>query len=609
MRHCHLAMSGSSIRSRSSSSGRLIALGVTSCFSLLLVGCTATHETEEEAQPPAPVQVPVMDEGAAPPVVNQAPSPFGEAWLLGVQETLEIRLWEGDGFQEDWSARLRWHQHSQGNLPAFLTDFQWSSLAEAALVEAENLSSHGVEQEQLPYGVIETLKSLRLRLAELPPLTGLPMEDGPRVAATIHAEQALCHLLMRLTELLGTDQASIPMSTAGAQLRLLDALPTWRNEPAVVHTLAPPMLAYERLRAALERYEAIAASGGFVELNRRVLRRTRPRRTHRTLGELRRRLAQEDPLVTMEGDQWDDDMTEALRRAREAYQLRRTGPRSKLVDDKLLKALSVPVEERIRTLKHNLARWRASEARLHDYAVHVNLPDYHAELRSGGELIRRFKIVIGSAKKTRESKIMRNATPLLSSAIRKVIYNPYWNIPERILLEELLPEAHRALKKAADEREAQGEEVNREELLTTEAVVEYFNTNGYEVLNQTKSGRLWVRQLPGPTNALGKVKFIFPNPHSVFMHDTPSKGKFRFPRRAFSHGCMRVHEPLEFARTLLERDGSWSKYRARKGLRTLKQLVIPLESPVPLVVDYITNHVDEGGRVHWLHDVYGYDPS
>lgn len=602
-------MAGSTLGKRSRAYDALRSLALASCMAAVAYGCTGPTElpdthADSVVEPGLPPQV-------ATPIraPQDVPVRFDDAWFASVDGSLDLHLWQEPGFLESWGAALRKKQHQVGDLPLLLREFQWTPLADAIVNEAARLSTHGIETSRVPAKLTQTLDMLRDRLHELPPLVGFAPDDDPRILAAIHADQALTHLLMVIADLLGAGHSSAPRSPYGAQREVFDVLHVWMNEPMLVQTLGPPMRAYDRLRAALVRYEEIADQGGFLELDSKILSRTRPRRRHWTLAALRKRLAQEDPLVASEGDTWDDELTLALRRARETHQLRSTGPKSKLVDPKLLRALTVPVQARIATLKRNLARWRASEARFYDYTLQVNLPDYHGEFWSGDELLRRFKVVIGSARKVRETGEMPNATPLISSAIRTVIFNPYWNVPERILLEELVPQAKRALTRSADEREELGETVDREQLLSTDSLVEHFNQNGYEVLNQTPSGRLWIRQLPGPANALGKVKFIFPNRHSVFMHDTPSKGKFRFSRRAFSHGCMRVHKPIELARMLLERDGSWSGYRSRKGLRSSDQLVIPLKSPVKLIVDYITNHVDDEDRVHWLHDIYGYDPS
>jgi murein L,D-transpeptidase YcbB/YkuD len=391
----------------------------------------------------------------------------------------------------------------------------------------------------------------------------------------------------------------------GMDVAIVGALPVWANEPALVRTLDPPNHGYGRMRVALDRYETLAETGGFIDLDERILRRTRPKRSHRAIATLRQRLAQEDPLLAPEGDTWDDELTRALRRARAAYQLRRGKARRYLIDKHLLEHLARPVEVRLETVRLNLRRWRVSERRHFDYAVQVNLPDYHGEVWDGDERLRRFKIVIGNTRKSGGSMI--NATPNISSAIRTVIFNPYWNVPRRIAVEELVPKAHRALTKAADAVEEAGEVVDRENIHSPEATAEWFEANGYDVLNQSKSGRMWIRQRPGPGNALGKVKFLFDNRDSIFMHDTPSKAKFHFPRRAFSHGCMRVQKPVELAKLLLGRDGSWSRHREYVGMRTQKQLVIPMERPIRLVVDYITNHVDDHGRVHWLHDIYRRD--
>ena len=119
--------------------------------------------------------------------------------------------------------------------------------------------------------------------------------------------------------------------------------------------------------------------------------------------------------------------------------------------------------------------------------------------------------------------------------------------------------------------------------------------------------RMYVRRVPGPGNALGKVKFLFDNRYHIYLHDTPMKGKFRHARRAFSHGCMRVHKPLDLAKILLTRDNSWGLVKTYKVLHHLDRTQFNLKTTVPLVVEYITARVDDDGRVHWLMDVYGHD--
>ena len=118
---------------------------------------------------------------------------------------------------------------------------------------------------------------------------------------------------------------------------------------------------------------------------------------------------------------------------------------------------------------------------------------------------------------------------------------------------------------------------------------------------------MFVRRRPGPGNALGRVKFIFDNRHFVFLHDTPSKSKFRSQRRAFSHGCIRVQDPLVLAELLLRRDGSLHVAEEAKVLKHYRETTIQLKEPIPVVLDYVTARVDQTGRVHFLEDLYEKD--
>ncbi|MBM4318940.1 MAG: hypothetical protein FJ125_03040, partial [Deltaproteobacteria bacterium] len=185
-------------------------------------------------------------------------------------------------------------------------------------------------------------------------------------------------------------------------------------------------------------------------------------------------------------------------------------------------------------------------------------------------------------------------------------FSPYWNVTRRIKELELDPE------RAKDPL--------------------HYEKNGYEVMERG-TPREWVREMPGPGNSLGFVKFIFPNPHATFVHDTPQKELFRQPVRAFSHGCMRLEEPLQLARQLLREDGQWDEqaYQVRyqswqsmsfaslkesydpERYETLRQRATELERniylgrPVPVHVEYYTVRVDDAGQVQFLADIYGYD--
>ncbi|MGH6841675.1 MAG: L,D-transpeptidase family protein, partial [Methylocella sp.] len=183
-----------------------------------------------------------------------------------------------------------------------------------------------------------------------------------------------------------------------------------------------------------------------------------------------------------------------------------------------------------------------------------------------GAVIERTRVVVGKEE---------TPTPVFSQTMKFLIVNPAWNVPQSIIRKEMLP------KLASDPG--------------------YFQRMGYEV--SSRGGRLVVRQPPGEKNALGRIKFVFPNDFSVYMHDTPLRKLFASQKRAFSHGCVRVDDPFRFAETVLG-DG-WSQERVKKLIGG-KERYVYLPKPLPVYLEYFTAFVDEAGALQLRDDVYGY---
>ena len=150
---------------------------------------------------------------------------------------------------------------------------------------------------------------------------------------------------------------------------------------------------------------------------------------------------------------------------------------------------------------------------------------------------------------------------------------------------------------------AERKSLESEEGLTPEEILE---AKGYEFRRRHPT-RPIVRMKPGPRNALGRVKFIFENRHFVFLHDTPGKRKFRAIHRAFSHGCIRVHQPLTLAELLLKKDGTWHIAEKKKVMKHYRETPIELKTPIPIILAYFTARVGDDGMVRWLRDIYGKD--
>jgi murein L,D-transpeptidase YcbB/YkuD len=210
----------------------------------------------------------------------------------------------------------------------------------------------------------------------------------------------------------------------------------------------------------------------------------------------------------------------------------------------------------------NMERWRWMPRDLGDRHIEVNIPDFEAVVVEHGAVVQRHRVVVGKEK---------TPTPIFSEAMRYLIVNPYWNIPPSIIRNEY------------------GSDPGR------------LRRHGYQVFS--RDGQLAARQAPGEKNALGLIKFMFPNAYSVYMHDTPSRDLFAEERRAFSHGCVRVDEPFRFAETLL--GNSWTEARLRR-LVGGKERYVNLPKSLPVHIEYFTAYVDESGMLRTREDIYGY---
>jgi murein L,D-transpeptidase YcbB/YkuD len=281
---------------------------------------------------------------------------------------------------------------------------------------------------------------------------------------------------------------------------------------------------------------------------------------------LRRRLAISGDLEE-DGTDGERRYDEALGTAVRRFQWRHGFGADGVVGKGTLAALNVPVGRRIEAILANLERWRWFGGELPNRYVRVNVPDYSLDLVESGAAVLSMPVVVGETDWQ---------TPVLGSEIRRVIFNPGWAVPTSIAKKEILPKA------AAD-----AGDLKREGLAF----------HGEQL-----------RQPPGPRNPLGRVKFEMRNPYGVYLHDTPSRRSFTRAKRALSHGCIRLRDPLDLADALLAAAGGWSAERRAKILSTWKTQSLTLDPPVPAYVLYATAWVDELGAVHFRDDVYERDP-
>lgn len=234
----------------------------------------------------------------------------------------------------------------------------------------------------------------------------------------------------------------------------------------------------------------------------------------------------------------------------------------------------------------NMERWRWMPSDLGDFNVFVNIPEFRLWIERNGEVEYTTRVVTGTVK---------NQTPVFSDNIRHLVVNPYWNVPSSIVKGEIAP---------AVLRNPGYTDSHNMDLLYNGTPVSPWQVNWSQVSSSNFPFR--VRQRPGPGNSLGQIKFLFPNKHDVYLHDTPSKSLFSRSSRAFSHGCVRVENPMEFAGALMANESNISRASLEALFGPNERWVNP-ETRIPVHLAYFTLRVGADGKIQSYGDVYGHN--
>jgi L,D-transpeptidase YcbB len=301
---------------------------------------------------------------------------------------------------------------------------------------------------------------------------------------------------------------------------------------------------------------------------------------------LRQRLAMSgylDASASLDSPQFDEEVGLAIGRFQEHHGLRATG----ILDRTTLERMNVPLETRIAQVAMNLERWRWLPDDLGGRHFMVNVPRFRLLAREHGARVLDMRVVVGKR---------GNETPLFADEMETVVFSPYWNIPETIALEETAPAVARDPDYLAR---------NNMEILDASGTVVPADTISWDDEAALEGYRF--RQRPGADNALGHVKFLFPNKHAVYLHDTPADALFERIGRAFSHGCVRVEEPERLAEYVLRDQKAWTSDAIRASMRAGTERHVKVTQPIPIFIVYMTAWVDENGGLHFEDDVYGYD--
>lgn len=428
------------------------------------------------------------------------------------------------------------------------------------------------------------------------------IDPGQRLAATEAGawDAALTQTLTRyLHELrhgrvpaaaLGARYDSVGQPAPDLAERLHDAVRNGRPAEALA-AATPPWPQYPLLRTALAQYRALVDDPAWrTALPPLPGDRLRPGQRWPGLAALAARLhalGDLDAAPATEPDTFDPALQHAVKAFQERHGLSADGVLGKAT----LEALDVPPAARARQIALALERLRLTPLPAAERFVTVNVPEFmlYAWQRQDQAVHQAFamRVIVGKAVGTR--------TPLFDEDMRRIEFNPYWNIPPSIARGETLPK----LRANPGYLAAQGMEFVGPGGQTSSAVTA-------ELLDAVQAGQWRLRQRPGRLNALGDIKFVLPNDQNIYLHHTPSVGLFQRARRDFSHGCIRIEQPVALAQWVLADDPDWSEARIRQTMGQPRTVSVALPTPVPVLIVYRTVSVRDG-RVHFAPDLYRQD--
>ena len=347
--------------------------------------------------------------------------------------------------------------------------------------------------------------------------------------------------------------------------------------------LTPASEQYRALRHALAEHRAQAAKGGWPQVPARL--RLKPGQRSPHVADLAKRLKASGDFegkVPGEGQSatYDAPLQEAVKRFQRRHGLQDTA----VVDGSVVAEMNVPIEARIRQIAINLERWRWLPRDLGDRFILVNIPEYRLEVWDRGKVPLSMRVVVGKED---------TPTPIFTDEMTHVVFSPYWNVPPDIAEGETLP--------------AVLTDPGFLERTNMEVVDKSGNVVDPDEVDLTDPTQYRFRQRPGSDNSLGLVKFMFPNQYNVYLHDTPADSLFARASRSFSHGCVRVEQPVALAEYVLGDQPEWTRERIEEAMHAGEERTAKLKTPVPVYLGYWTARVSADGIVQFRKDVYGTD--
>ena len=351
----------------------------------------------------------------------------------------------------------------------------------------------------------------------------------------------------------------------------------------VLKGLWPTHPQYRLLFGAYDTYRKLADAGGWQPLPKLASKKLQKGETNPFVGAMRERLRVEGYEVGPAGDRYDDTLLEAVKIFQARHQLESDG----VVGKPTIVELDVPAEQRVRQIQLAMERYRESEGRdPGEFYIWVNIAFQQLWVYDDGQMIETHKVICGNndtdTDQQTQVKGKINRTRMFSQKMTRVILAPRWYPTQRVIELEIGP------KMAKDPM--------------------FKEKEGY-VMEVQPDGKEVVYQKAGKTNLLGDVKFQGPNKYNIYLHDTPFRQLFSKVRRTFSHGCIRVQNPVELAELVLGRDKGMGRQAIKDAIAEKEEVEVKLQTPIPVHIDYASVAVDDEGRVQFGADVYGYDEA
>lgn len=324
---------------------------------------------------------------------------------------------------------------------------------------------------------------------------------------------------------------------------------------------------YKLLKNQLSTYYNIVKSGGWQTVSFKG-KSLKPGATSPAVAQIKRRLQMTGDMI---GNDTSQVFNDTLEMAVKTFQKRHGYNTDGVIGPNVLKEMNVPAEKRLQQILMNMERMRWVPAKHSGNLIVVNIPEFVLHVYEDKGKVFDMNVVVGKE---------GNNTMMFNGDLNQVVFSPYWNVPPSIVKEEILP----AINRNPGYLDAQNME---------------------QVGNDGDLPK--IRQKPGPGNALGQVKFLFPNSFNIYFHDTPSKSLFEKDMRAFSHGCIRLSDPFKMAQYLLRNQPAWDEEKILEAMNAGEEKYVKLQKAVPVVITYYTAWVDQDGQLNFRNDIYKHD--